>query len=450
MTDKYDPSSRRATRAACDSIVFGLFFVSLLVNLMTILFVTGPHSMEGGDEEQYCRLAESLLRGNGYIDLLRPPGWPMVIAAIWYFTGPSVLAIKIFNAIVGAFIPVGTYYMSRHWLDRRLSIVAGLITALLPTMFYLNATVFADTTATLGFIWANVFLLRTLSKESTSVEVSRRPYAVYSSWIAFGALMALINLVRPAYLCWMVLLAAAGIVKYRKAARKYLCIVGATTIGFVAVFSPWWVHNYRLTGRFLPFGTAGDRSLIECNNPVIANMNAQIRYVGGRPHWEGPGKFLGDAMASGLVSPIEVADMDEVEKAKLFRARALEWIWENPTTWLLLVIRKFAYAFGLWPLWQGSFSQLVAGLVFTCIFLISIPGWWWIWRLGREHHAVVLLYLQPLTFVMITVVFFGSWRYRSTYEPSFVIAALATCSEWSKRWTHRAETGGSRSDLPPR
>jgi hypothetical protein len=423
--------------------MLALFAFSLAVNLAALLLVTGPHYLEGGsDEAEYYRRAVRLLQGDGLAGVDRTPGWPFILAAVFRVTGPSVLAGKLVNSCAGAAIPVAVFALACAWLPWRWAWLAGAASGLLPTVFVMSASLWSETVPAFGFLLANVFVAW-----ATGRACGGRPGTLVLrplDWLAFGAGMALVNLVKPAYLLWLLMLAAAGAWYWRHALVRYAAVVAMTSAGFCAVMAPWWVRNFELTHHFVPFSTSGDASLLESNNPTIAHMQPYLMPWGRRVIWVGPGFFLDDKLASGLVRAEDLVGRDDVEKAQLFRERALAWMAANPREWTILATKKLGYAFGLWPLWQGSYAKLIAGLPFTLLMFASLPGWWWILTRRGSHR---LLLLHPLAFVVTTLLFFGSWRYRSAYEPSFVIAALLGLHARSRT---TAESSAIDRPSPPR
>ena len=84
-------------------------------------------------------------------------------------------------------------------------------------------------------------------------------------------------------------------------------------------------------------------------------------------------------------------------------------------------MKKLGYAFGVWPLHQGSYSIVALNIMFGLLLLLSVPGWRYIIQRPGWHR---LLLLHAVTFISLTIVFFGSWRYRNPFEGSVIIAAV--------------------------
>lgn len=416
------------------AIPLGLFLFSLILHIAVTGVAVGFTTLESGsDEEEYFQRALLLYEHQRFDGLLRTPLWPAMLAGLWLLTGPSIVAGKILNALLGALIPVGVYFLCKGWLGRRSSVVAALLVALLPTLLAIDATLYSETPANVGFIWTNVLLMRAVRCTLSSAD---RPAMFRPGyWIAFGVAVALVNLIKPAYVLWLVFLVILGSWRYRRMFLKWMGAVLVSILAFCLVMGPWWIRNAHASGgHFVPFSLAGDLSFLESNSPGVAAMKPRIEEVDGRKIWIGPGKYLLDLEASGLLTYAELAPLDEVQQAALARNRALHWMATNPWSWLALVVKKLGYGFGVWPLWQGSWRTLCVGLPFVVISILSLPGWYHLLRTPGPHR---LLLLHPLCFLATTILFFGSLRYRSAYEPSFVIAAVVGLSlSWKRRQAH--------------
>jgi hypothetical protein len=170
--------------------------------------------------------------------------------------------------------------------------------------------------------------------------------------------------------------------------------------------------------------TNGGRTLVDGNNPSIAHMSRYVD-VGGRMTWEGAGKKIIHLEDNALVDRARLRAMTELEQDRYFRQQALHWIAANPGEWAVLCVRKLAYGFCLWPLWTGSLASLLMSLTFLAILVPSLPGWFLI---ARRPGLDRLLLVHLATYIVVTVIFFGSWRYRNPFEGSFIIAAVVGLS----------------------
>jgi 4-amino-4-deoxy-L-arabinose transferase-like glycosyltransferase len=236
-----------------------------------------------------------------------------------------------------------------------------------------------------------------------------------------GIALGLLVFTKPQHVFFVPFLLLSAIWFFRGAPRRLAGVLVASTIGFCLVLSPWWYHNWRETGGyFIPFTTSGDRTLVDANNPTIARLN-RLNIVGGRTVWEGAGKFLFKIEENELIDMRKFEPMDEVHRARYCRSAALGWIKSHPRDWAVLCLKKLGYAIGVWPLHQGSYGIALLNIAFGILLVLSIPGWWYMIRQPGWHR---LMLLQIVTFLSLTIVFFGSWRYRNPFEGSVIIAAV--------------------------
>ena len=75
----------------------------------------------------------------------RAPFYPAMIALLWWHDAPPFFAIRIVQAILGAFTAVFTYLMARRLFDDRAALLAGLAVALGPYNAILTAAFISDT-----------------------------------------------------------------------------------------------------------------------------------------------------------------------------------------------------------------------------------------------------------------------------------------------------------------
>lgn len=392
-----------------------LFVATVTISLLATAVVTGFHAIEPGDEQEYFALAVDLLQRHAFPSLFRTPAYPIALAAVFSLTGPSVAAGKVFNCILGGLTPLGVYRLGETMLPRRAAMLAGAITVVQPTVFFVNATLYSETLSTVAFLWTNVALVRLMRRADAGGASSARP------WLLAGALLGLLTLVKPQHALWLPFLILAAVWRWRASLTRAASIVALAAIGFCATMAPWWARNAWVTGgSFVPLTTSGAKTLVDANNPTIAHMQRQIVEIEGRTLWIGPGKFIHHLRDNALVDANALATMNEVQTARYFQSLALTWIRDHPAEWLILCVHKLGYAFSVWPIWQGSAAHTMLGVSFLPILLLSLPGWVVI---ARHPGPARILLTHVATFVLVTILFFGSWRYRNPYEGSFTLAA---------------------------
>ena len=196
---------------------------------------------------------------------------------------------------------------------------------------------------------------------------------------------------------------------------------------YVALMSPWWLHNYRDYGTFVRLNLASGFVFYSGNNP----LNQTGGGIGGQDFDEK--KF------TDIVNPVE-------RDRALWNAGA-NYIAENPQRFLKLAALKFLRFWRLWPYVQDYASPLyvvvslvsfLPVLVLSIIYLII-----WGWR-DRIRVAPILAWGAYLT--LIHMIFIGSLRYRLPLEPLMIVLAAVAIVRLA-RWHWRYRDAGSATML---
>lgn len=136
----------------------------LLVPVGGLVGAGGFDGLYGQDAYAYADYALGPLRNDlqyfqPFPYFFWPPGYPLLVAALSFLTGPTPRAGQFVSLLAGGLTPVFTLLLARatlniHW---HVSVLAALIVALTPQLWQSSAVVMADTTglccATLG-IWS--------------------------------------------------------------------------------------------------------------------------------------------------------------------------------------------------------------------------------------------------------------------------------------------------------
>ena len=110
--------------------------LSVLVRLPWVLIV---HPTPVSDTRFYYLSARSIAEGHGYQILGHPTaffpvGWPAFLGGLFSITGPSMLAIEVLNLVLWSVTAALVYVLGRRLGGRATGVVAGVLTAVSPTM----------------------------------------------------------------------------------------------------------------------------------------------------------------------------------------------------------------------------------------------------------------------------------------------------------------------------
>ena len=234
-----------------------------------------------------------------------PVGYPAILALVYRFTGPSVVAAGVTNAIIGTAAAVAVYRVALEATRSRWALLAGLAVALHPALvMYTPAVMTEGVTASLLALgaWA-------------ASRGSRR------SSIVLGLVIGAATLVRPQSL---VLAPCFGLlaVPYGAPFAARLRRAALATVLAVAVCAPWTLRN-----------------CVRMNRCALVSFNGGWNLLIGAH--EG---------ATGTFAPLEVPEScrtvwDEAEKDACFASEARGHITREPGRWLGLVPAKLAATF---------------------------------------------------------------------------------------------------------
>ena len=145
--------------------------VATIPRLLFVFFAEG-----GGDGGGYLKVAENILTGCG-VSMSIPqsgeciphfggnhgPGYPLFIAAVWWVSGHSDLAVRLSQAMVYVTSLVYLVAAIRHYTSSsKLALLAGLILAISPLQTAWPRYFLAETLALAGTLWLFAELLKSL------------------------------------------------------------------------------------------------------------------------------------------------------------------------------------------------------------------------------------------------------------------------------------------------
>jgi 4-amino-4-deoxy-L-arabinose transferase-like glycosyltransferase len=299
--------SRRQSFLISRGFLVALGVFSVLFNLSVTGLVTGFSSFEPeGDEAEYFELASNLASRFQFTcekcpDLMyRTPVYPALLALVFAITGPSVAVAKVVNCCLGGLTPVALAVLGRLLFDPVRGGLAGLLACLTPSLFSVNATLYSETLATLAFLWLNVFLVAALRQAGPDVQGHLR--FVPWHWLALGAGLGLLMLIKPQFVFFLPFLALAGLWHFWNHPGFFGRLSLAVLLTFCLTMSPWWLRNALVSGGyFIPLSTSGGRTLLDGNNPAIAHMSP--RFIKFRAPTGSPGSVPANSCQTCGITP---------------------------------------------------------------------------------------------------------------------------------------------------
>ncbi len=363
------------------------------------------------DSESYWHLAARIGRGEPYQmnpdrQVFRMPGYPLLLAPLFvWWEDPPVLAARAWGAVWGTLAVAGVWVLAGQLFDRRAAWLAGAAALLYPGGIAMSVFVLSEALFAPLMVWQLV--LWVLAWKTAA------PGRQFVMALAAGLIGGAATLARASWLLFTPLVSASMFLGPGERSRA-LRLSAGLLLGLTVTMLPWWVRNWRVTGRFVPTTLQVGESLYDGLGPQ-AQGGSDMRFV--------------DAFRRRLRAEEARIPTDQLEgtfEARLdrrMRDAALAWAAENPGQALRLAGVKLWRIWSVWPN-EPSLAHWRFGLVvligYTPLLLL---GLWGSWRFALRGWPYVLCLLPALYFSALHMVFVGSIRYRQ--PPMLALIVLA-------------------------
>jgi len=217
---------------------------SFLVRFAALAYwQTGAIENEGAE---YARLAQNLREGAGFVGLAMPgtellfnPLYPVLIAAASFITRDYEWAARLISLLFGGFLPLPVFGIASRLFNRRVGLVAALLTILHPLLVNLSFAAFSEGPYLLVLLSAVYLVVRALDQSSIW------------AWSLVGAAFGLAYLVRAEavapFLIAVVFAFAATKGRIATKSKRALAAIGV----FLLLALPEAILIYRSTGKIM-------------------------------------------------------------------------------------------------------------------------------------------------------------------------------------------------------
>ncbi len=199
-----------------------------------------------GDATEYDTIAVNLARGNGYAMTpgiptpIRAPAYPVLLAAVYSFSGHSLPAVRWVQALIGALTCLLIYAAGRKFLSERISFLGGVLLAAYPVLIAYTGLILSETLFTFFLAASMYFFARGLVRGDTV------------SFAGTGILLGSATLTRPTTILFPFLLAAVIFLRMPSFRLRRSLIV---FVGFLFIVLPWTIRNYVVFQTVIPVAT---------------------------------------------------------------------------------------------------------------------------------------------------------------------------------------------------
>jgi len=379
-----------------------LIFLFVAGFLARLLFGLGyGKEIVAPDTAGYIALAKNIVSGAGYVSEIdgeitayRAPGYPFFLALIYFIYPDSSLdIIKIINSLISSLTIIIIYKITKLCSDNKTSLLSAAIFTIYPASICFCGLILSETLCIFLFSLAILFYIQMLLE----VDGNSSKKAEVKSPVLCGLFLGLATLVRPiSFLLPLYLLGFKILLKKRfSLSIKNIIII---FICFLAVLLPWTIRNYIHFQKIIPVSTMGGLNIWQSLHPDSRGY--------GFTNWESIGKEIDTTL-------------NEAENSALLLRKSLRFIYDNPKVTLYLSFLKIISYFspfdgqrcGL----NNPFNPFV-GIIFIAAF----------WAIVKKELPIKILInylLLILYFVIMTLIFYGSPRFRFQIDPILIVCA---------------------------
>jgi len=368
-----------------------LVLIFLAAFMIRLVFVLQSSDIPTADAYVYDRLGLSISQGNGYVNAhgrpfsFYPPFYPFFLSLIYTLFGHSYLAVRIIQSILGAL----TCVLMCSIGDRLKGHVVGLLSALVAVLYFvfIKSTELLLTESFFTFLLcAVVFYILKVREEKAGL----KDYAI------LGLLTGVSLLTKSAMILFPLFLLPVFIDMKKDRLKRYLLML----FFFALTVSPWLIRNYNVFHGFIGVSTQTGIGFYSSYRPpegifgrLATSDDPVIREAGN------------------ISSP--------VLRSNFLIKKTFEFISKNPAEVLKLEFKKILY------FWAPFDWEIIGGRWFNFIYVAFFPFFAIGLFLAFEEFKKFYPVLLPIIyFQIITLIFYGSPRFRLPIEPYIFILAV--------------------------
>src|SRR5688572_2495160 len=234
------------------------------------------------------------------------PGYPMFVALILSLSGGSLMAVRVVQAVLGAFGCVLTARVASRTVASNAFLPAGLMQAAYAPLIYVETALLSEALL--------VFLLIAALELITIAPANR------TRWLAAGLTLGAATIVRPTAVVVLIAFAfvAFWALKHRAATR----LGGWLAVGAFAIVAPVVVINWNVTGM-----------------PMVQAYGGLNFYLGNRPSGDGMARARPGGDWDVLEGEASRAGVARKDQDRYFIRRTLAEIGDSPGAYAALVAR---------------------------------------------------------------------------------------------------------------
>ena len=381
------------------------------------------------DTKFYDSWARRIAAGDwvGHEVFFMGPLYPYFLAVVYKIFGPSILAAKLVQGLVGSLTAGFVYLLGREFYGVAAGLLAGILAAVYVPFIFTDSQLLFPVLATLLNTIMLFLLYRGLHRESEG--------DIFGSGVA-GGLSAAGN---ASVLAFAPFAIAFTLLRPRPALRSRVRQALLFAAGLAVVIIPIAVRNYAVGRDFVPLTSNAGLNFYIGNSAKATG--AYVKPEGLDIYTDPSGAAIAERARGGPLKPSQVS--------AFWQARAMAYIRQNPGTFLYNMARKIFFFWSVYEIPQIEHLQFERQ--YSWLLRIPTPSFGIICPLGiigaivalRRRKEAWLLLLFILAYSASIIAFFVVARYRLPAVPALMVFA-AFFVLWlvrrgmERRWRHLA------------
>ena len=405
----------------------------LALRALALVATTAPDRPLNGDEPNYHVVAHHIAAGDGIVRdgkpwVLRPPGWPLLLAGAYTLFGEDRRVGVALQGVLDA-ITIVTWSLIALALWRSRMAAALMFGVMLVWPPFLRESRWLQTeppfTTLVALLCAACMAL--VARPGFARGALVGVVAAAAVWIRPPGLLVTIGLV----IGWLV----AGPRPWRRSAAALLGLV----LGLVLALAPLAIRNTRVLGRFLPVSVgSGDMLFVGTLESTGGRWDQQV--------WR---RDRAAVLAADSVRLGRAPDLIEADRA-LLRETLRRWA-DDPGHALRMAGVRLARLVLLpfdpneRPLLRGAFLA-----VLIAMYVLAIPAAWRSLRDPTAPRFAAVLALALEVFALLSSAFYTNSRYFEPLRPMVFVLAIGTIVMWRSGVPRSADAGYTAGRPAPR
>lgn len=416
-------------------ILWVMVLVALLLRLVVMVFLLPEQLDPARDHWKFGyetgRIARSIVEGHGFSSPLfadtGPTAWmtpvyPYLVAGVFrifgIYTKASAVVLLSLNALFSALTCLPIYLFARKSFGIRTAFWSGWTWVFFPYAIYFPVERIWET-------WLATLLLAVLFLLTLHLADGRGT----KLWITYGLLWGIAALTSPSLLAVLPFLGAWLSLRLHRNRQSWFTPNVIAAMVFLAVVAPWFVRNYQVFHRFVPFRD---------NMGMVLRLGTKGNTSYWAPYELGP--WHNDAEWQQFLHLGELGYMDKE------KAQALAAIKADPRWYVWTSFRRAVFLWtGFWSLdrdylREEPFDPYNIPLC-TTLTVLALIGLWRAFRLRLSFAAPYAPVL--ITFPLVYYITSPEVYYRRPIDPIILVLAVYVVASRSRRQSNSSVPRGA-------